>query len=133
MFYMLLGLSFGVFGREYTKRKGMDPAEAKKTNLMDLHPHTLTLGMFMFLILSAFGYFSHSFAADRALFVWFMVIYNIGVLGSLFMLLVRGLIQIRGKELPKKMNDSISGMAGLFHIVLFVGLILLFCALYHCL
>ena len=52
----------------------MYAAEAKKANLVDLHPHALTLGMFMFLILSIFGYFSHSFAADRALFVWFMII-----------------------------------------------------------
>lgn len=133
LFYMLLGVSLGVFAREYTKRKGMDSAEAKKTNLMDLHPHTLLLGMFMFLILSVFGYLSHSFVADRALFVWFMIIYNIGVLGTVFMLFVRGIVQMRTNAPTKKEDGIISGIAGLVHIILFVGLILLFCTLYHCL
>lgn len=133
LFYMLLGLSLGVFAREYTKRKGMDPADAKKTNLMDLHPHTLLLGMFMFLILSVFGYLSHSFAADRALFVWFMIIYNVGVIGTVFMLFVRGMLQAGSITPGKKENGMISGIAGLVHITLFVGLILLFCTLYHCL
>ncbi|MBO6006326.1 MAG: DUF2871 family protein [Aeriscardovia sp.] len=133
VFYMVLGLCLGVFAREYTKRKGLDPAEAKKTNLIDLHPHTLILGMFMFLILSIFGYFSHSFAADRALFIWFMIFYNIGVLGTVFMLFVRGMVQLSSKTPGKKENAMISGCAGLMHIILSVGLILLFCTLYHCL
>ena len=133
LFYMLLGLCLGVFAREYTKRKGLDPAEAKKTNLMDLHPHTLVLGMFMFIILSIFGYLSHSFAPDRALFAWFMVFYNIGLLGTLFMLFVRGMVQLGSKIPGKKGNAMISGMAGLMHIILTIGLILLFCTLYHCL
>ncbi|MBO6006533.1 MAG: DUF2871 family protein, partial [Aeriscardovia sp.] len=93
----------------------------------------LILGMFMFLILSVFGYLSHSFAADRALFVWFMVIYNIGVLGTVFMLFVRGMVQLGSKTPGKKENAMISGMAGLMHIILAVGLVLLFCTLYHCL
>lgn len=105
---------------------------SEKTNLVDLHPHALTLGMLIFLILSVFGYFSHSFAADRALFVWFMIIYNIEVLGTLFMLMVRGLIQAKGKEISKKKDVSVSDTSGLFYIVLFAGLILLFCTLFNC-
>ncbi len=50
MIYMILGLSFGVFYREFTKFNNF----TEWTQLKVLHTHTLTLGMFFFLILLLF-------------------------------------------------------------------------------
>ena len=42
------------------------------------------------------------------------------------MMLTRGTTQVLGTELSKGMNAAISGMAGLGHIILTIGLVYLF-------
>lgn len=122
--YLLLGLVLGVFFREYTNRRShMNPAEAKTTNLADLHSHTLVLGMIMFLIITLFDLF---FSLSGPLFISFMCFYNVGLIGMILMLLVRGIVQAERKHLTKKAEATISGLAGLAHIFLGTGLILLF-------
>lgn len=122
--YMILGMVEGVIARETTRRKGFDARKAKTTNLLDLHVHTFTLGMAMFLILALFAHISDF--TGSTLFRWFLWIYNIGLLGLLAMLAARGMLQLKETKPSKAMDASLSGTAGLFHAVLCAGFILLF-------
>ena len=59
----------------------------------------------------------------------FMSIYNIGVPLTAVMLLVRGVTQVLGLPLSKGASASISGIAGIGHILTGVGIVLLLLAL----
>ncbi|MBQ5557307.1 MAG: DUF2871 family protein [Bifidobacteriaceae bacterium] len=122
--YMILGMVVGVIAREITRRKGFDAQKAKTTNLLDLHVHTFMLGMAMFLILALFAHISDF--TGSVLFRWFLCIYNIGLLGMLAMLAVRGTLELKETKPSKAVNASVSGTAGLFHVTLCAGFILLF-------
>lgn len=112
MVYMILGLSFGVYYREFTKLTGF----TGKTQLSVLHTHTLILGMFFFLIVllleKNFKIMEQKHAGKFYLF------YNIGLGITLLMLLVHGTMMVLGYE----DSAAISGIAGLGHIIMTVGL-----------
>ena len=77
-------------------------------------------------------YFGHmkaglDFQKDKKFRV-FMITYNIGVPLTALMLLVRGVTQVLGMELSKGSSASISGIAGIGHILTGVGMILLLLA-----
>lgn len=126
LIYALAALAEGVFAREYTKRKGLDAMGLKETNLADLHVHTFVLGMLTFLVIALFANI-HPFAGR--LWIAFLWVYNTGLIGMLAMLLVRGIAQTKKSELTKAQEASISGLAGVFHIILAAGVILLFAML----
>lgn len=118
--YMILGLVSGVFYREYTKIVGFEG----NTTLSVLHTHTLILGMFFFLIATLF-------AKDLDLerhrkFRRFYLSYHIGLVMTIVMLFVRGMTQVQGTVLSKGMDAAISGMAGLGHIILTIGMFTFF-------
>lgn len=126
--YMIAGLAAGVFYREFTKFTGF----TGKTTLSVLHPHLLVLGMGMFLLLALAARQSPALLEHRS---WkrFFLLYNLALPGTALMLLVRGVTQVlaqtQGLVLNRGMDAAISGIAGIFHILLAVALFFLFSAL----
>lgn len=110
---------FGVFYREFTKFNHF----TGKTNLSVMHTHYFLLGMFFFLFLMLleqnFGFSSQPNTGK--LLVTYQLGLNITALGFL----MRGLTQVWGTVLSRTMDASISGIAGIGHILMGVSLILL--------
>ena len=119
MVYAIVALSLGVFYREYTKFSGFSGT----TRLSTLHTHYIVLGLFFFLFLAIFEKLL-AFSAQPKVRVY-VVLYNLGlnITGAGF--LVRGLMDVAGAELPRGLDASISGIAGIGHILLAVGLVFL--------
>ena len=117
--YVILALIGGVFYREFTKLNGFTGI----TVLADIHVHLMVLGSFMFIILALFSQRTNLILEKK--FQYFMIIYNGGLLLTVFMMIVRGIVQVLGISLSSGMNAAISGMAGIGHILLGIGLILL--------
>ena len=62
-------------------------------------------------------------------FKTFMKFYNVGLGSMVIMLYVRGIIQVLLIDTNKMMNASISGFAGIAHIIFTIGIVYLFLAL----
>ena len=119
--YMILGLVFGLYYREFTKFNDF----TGETQLSVMHTHLLALGMLFFLIVLVLDkVFAISGTKQFTLFYWF---YNGGLALTLVMMFVHGTMDVLGKEV----SPAISGIAGLGHILLTIGLILFFHALGH--
>ena len=117
--YALLGMAAGVFYREYTKFSGF----AGQTSLGFMHAHYLVLGMAMFLLLALL---EKAFAFSEEKHVrWALIIYRAGLNVTGLGFLLRGLAQVSGSALSRGLDASISGIAGLGHIAMGVGLIVL--------
>ena len=119
--YMIIGVLAGLFYREFTKAN--DFPEGDFTQLSVVHTHLLTLGFIVLLIVllldKAFG------LSDSKLFTWFFWTYNVGIILSVGMMVWHGMLTVLGEE----SNAMIAGIAGLGHIALSVGMVLLFLAL----
>lgn len=117
--YMILGVIGGLYYREITKANDF----TGDTQLGVVHTHLLALGMLFFLIVLAleklFDLTSHR------LFGWFFWVYNIGLAITVGMLTVHGTLTVLGRS----SSEAIAGIAGLGHILLTVGLVLLFITL----
>lgn len=118
-FYGIFGLILGVFYREFTKFNGF----TGKTQLAVTHTHALMLGMFMFLVVLVLE--KNFNLSQFKQYKGFYLTYNIGLLITLAMLIFHGSMTVLGKET----GAAISGIAGLGHIFLAIGIGLLF----HCL
>ena len=106
--YGIAAMVFGVFYREFTKFSG-------KTNLSVMHTHYFMLGMFFFLMLMVIEKvlaFSDK-GVGKA-----VVVYQVGLNITGIGFLVRGLTQVWGTELSRGMDASISGTAGIGHILI---------------
>lgn len=116
VFYLALGLAAGVFYREFT-RVNEFPEEGF-TQLSVVHTHLLALGFIMFLVFLAleklFG-----LSRNRKPFLVFYWLYNAGILTTVAMMIWHGSLTVLGKE----SNAMISGIAGLGHICITVGLV----------
>ena len=121
--YGVMGLVCGVYFREFTKIMGFTGI----TTLSKAHPHFLILGTMSFLIVALFSD-RLDLEKDKT-FALFMRIYNIGLPLTVLMMLIRGTLQVLGTPLSKGLNASISGIAGIGHILLGVGFILLIVSL----
>lgn len=118
LLYAILAMAGGVFYREFTKFNGF----TGKTTLGVVHTHYFLLGMVVFLLLLLLEK-SFSFTGEktgRAL-----VFYHLGLNITAVMFLVRGITQVLGMDLSKGMSAGISGFAGIGHILLAVGLVML--------
>ena len=122
--YAGVGLGLGVYYREFTKMLGFDG----KTALGLAHPHMLILGALVMLLISLYMK-EREFAKPVLSKVMFWV-YNVGLVWTVAMMVVRGTLTVLGTDLGK-MDGMFSGLAGLGHIALATGLILLFINLYH--
>lgn len=115
--YAIIAMIFGVFYREFTKFSHY----TGQTNLSVMHTHYFLLGMFFFLALLAEKVFSFSDQKTGKLLITYQIGLNITGLGFL----LRGLTQVWGTELSKGLDASISGIAGIGHILVGVSMVLL--------
>jgi hypothetical protein len=116
--YMILGLASGVFFREFTKFNGF----AGITALSYMHVHYVALGSVFFLMLLLMEKcFSFTQSNTRKVLIAYHVGLNIMEIGFL----ARGIFQVWGMELSKMADASISGIAGIGHVLLGVSLVLL--------
>lgn len=116
--YAVIAMIFGVFYREFTKFSHF----TGRTNLSVLHTHYFLLGMFFFLVLMlAEKVLSFSDQKTGRLLIAYQLGLNITGIGFL----LRGLTQVWGTELSRGADASISGIAGIGHILTGVCIILL--------
>lgn len=122
--YAIASLASGVFFREFTKLNDFDGVTA----LGKVHPHLFLLGAALFLVL---GLFCTQFKSlpEKKLFRSFLCVYNIGVAATAALMAVRGVFEVLGTELSKGANGAISGIAGLAHMTVAAGIIMMFIAL----
>ena len=109
--YGIAAMVFGVFYREFTKFSHF----SGKTNLSVMHTHYFMLVMFFFLMLMVIEKvlaFSDK-GVGKA-----VVVYQVGLNITGIGFLVRGLTQVWGTELSRGMDASISGTAGIGHILI---------------
>lgn len=125
MIYMILALVCGVFYREYTKFMAFQGT----TTLAFTHVHLFVLGTILFLVLTLFC-IQTDLEKEKG-FQRFMLIYNIALPFMIVMLIVRGIVQVNEIALSSSMNAMISGIAGVSHILLTIGLAYLFIGLKH--
>lgn len=122
--YLVLGLAAGVFFREFTKFNAFDGS----SYLSLMHAHVLILGT----VLSLVSYLAFKqvpalsekrlACVRRANHFW-----NTGVLITVVLMLLRGIITILGNNYTSKAQDAaFSGIAGIGHILLALGLIYTF-------
>lgn len=123
MFFAIFGLVAGVYFREFTKFNGFTGV----TSLGKVHTHAFALGMIVYLIVALFAD-RYDLEAEKT-FKRFNQLYPTGLTLVLVMLLVRGTLQVLGTELSKGLSASISGIAGISHILLAGGIIHLLLAL----
>lgn len=118
LLYAILAMVGGVFYREFTKFHGF----TAKTTLFVVHTHYFLLGMVFFLLLLVL---EKNFSFTGAKTGRVLVAYQVGLNLTAVMLVVRGIIQVLGITLSAGANASISGVAGIGHILLGVSLVLL--------
>lgn len=120
--FLLLGLGGGVYYREFTKAF----AYAGRTNLSLVHIHLLILG-FLFLLLL------YSLLRDEQQISFYRrpyLLYTTGLAWTAIAFLVRGMSQVvgAGTTFP---TAALSGIAGIGHILLGIGLVWLLLRYYH--
>lgn len=120
--YMLAGVLSGVFYREFTKLN--DFSSEQSTQLSTLHTHLLTLGFIVLLIVLLL---EKVFTISRSpkLFGWFFWLYNLGLIVTAAMMIWHGSLTVLGQE----STAMIAGIAGIGHMLLAAGMIVLFVAL----
>lgn len=121
--YALLAMAGGVFYREFTKFSGFSGA----TTLSFVHTHLFLLGMVFFLLAALFQ--MNVNLMEHKNFKKFYFIYNIGVAITVIMLIVRGITQVQALELSRGLDAAISGISGIGHILVGIGMIIYFLTL----
>lgn len=125
--FLALGLCCGIFYREFTKAY---EATGQFTILGLCHPHFLALGVLLTLVIGLVG--ERLGTNDKKLFKIGFRTYSIGVLLTGIMLLVRGILDVLEKSptiefaVSSGANGAISGVAGLCHAALGVGIVIVF-------
>lgn len=117
-FYAIFAMIFGVFYREFTKFSHF----SGQTSLSFLHIHYFVLGMIFFLIL-LLAEKVLSFSGPNTGKVLLVYQFGLNITGLGF--LMRGLTQVQSAELSRGLDASISGISGIGHILLGVGIVLL--------
>jgi hypothetical protein len=117
LIYAVAAMVSGVFFREFTKFTQF----TGQTRLSVMHTHYFMLGMFFFLIL-ALAQKVLNFSDQKTGGV--ILAYQIGLNITAAAFLVRGLGQVQGTEWSKAMDASISGIAGIGHILTGISMIL---------
>ncbi|MEG1594333.1 MAG: DUF2871 domain-containing protein [Oscillibacter sp.] len=123
LIYAIAAMVGGVFYREFTKFNGFTGVTA----LGKVHAHLFLLGMLVFLLVALFA--AHSKLEEQKQFRVFLAVYNLGVPLTAVMLVVRGVTQVLGIALSPGMSAAISGVSGIGHILVGIGLILLLLSL----
>ena len=118
LLYALIAMAGGVFYREFTKFSGF----AGKTALSVVHTHYFLLGMVFFLLLLLLEK-SFAFSGEKTGCV--LALYHVGLNVTGAALLVRGVAQVLALPLSRGMDASLSGVAGIGHLLLGVSMVLL--------
>ena len=121
--YAIAAMAGGVFYREFTKMNGFTGV----TVLGKVHTHFFLLGMTVFLIVALFA--AHKDLRQIGAFRAFICIYNSGVILTAVMMTVRGVFQVLGTTLSSGASGAVSGIAGIGHILVGTGLVLLIVSL----
>ncbi len=112
LFYAIAAMAFGVFYREYTKFSHF----SGQTNLSVIHTH-----YFLLVLMALEKSFSFSGKKVEKILLAYQAGLNITALGFL----TRGLTQVWDTELSRGLDASISGVAGIGHILTGICLVLL--------
>ena len=121
--YAIAAMAGGVFYREFTEFNGFTGVTA----LGKVHTHLFLLGMLVFLVVALFA--GRQDLRQPKTFRAFLWTYNLGVPLTAVMLAVRGVAQVLGWTLSAAADASISGIAGIGHVLTGVGLVLLLVSL----
>lgn len=124
--YAVLAMIGGVFYREFTKFNHFEG----ETALSKVHAHFFMLGMMMYIVIALFSR-NYDLYSEKT-FKVFRAVYNIGVPLTGIMLGVRGVFEVLGTELSKGVDAAVSGIAGIGHILVGVGIVLLLVSLKKC-
>lgn len=116
--YMAAGLAGGLLYREFTKLNGFP--EGAQTQLAGVHTHLLALGTLVMLVVLALDK-TMGLSEDRR-FGWFFWVYNAGVVITAAMMTVHGMRTVLGQA-P---SPAIAGVAGIGHMLITAGFVLLF-------
>ncbi|KAB7668856.1 DUF2871 domain-containing protein [Bacillus sp. B1-b2] len=122
-FYALLGLVSGVYYREFTKMQHF----TGETQLSVVHTHSFALGMIIMLIVYLYCYTMKIHTVGN--FNAFFYFYNSGVISTICLMLTRGTLQVLEYDLSSGLDSMISGIAGLGHIAVTIGIVLFFLVL----
>lgn len=117
--YAIAALIWGVFYREFTKWNGFTGVSV----LGKVHGHMLLLGTIVFLIVAL--YVDRFPLEKEKMFSIFMITYNIGVPLTALMMVIRGIVEVLGMNVSTAINASISGIAGIGHMLTGIGIICL--------
>lgn len=120
--YLILGLASGIFYREFTKH--YEFPENSDSQLSAVHTHLLTLGFLVFLIVMVIEK-AFNLSSDSR-FKPFFWAYNAGLVVSTGTMVWHGMLTVMGQEV---ISPAISGIAGLGHSIMSIGLILFMIAL----
>lgn len=115
--YVIAGLAAGVFYREFTKFQGF----SGRTALGLVHPHLLLLGAGVMLLLIALEP-ALLLSGEKRSLKRSLLFYHCGLGLTAALLLIRGVFQVLGSPLSRGLDASISGIAGIGHILLAIGL-----------
>lgn len=118
LLYAIFAMAGGVFYREFTKFNDF----TAKTTLSVVHTHYFMLGTVFFLLLLLL---EKSFSFTSAKTGQILAAYHIGLNLTSIMFIVRGVAQVLAPALSSGLNASISGIAGIGHILLGVSMVLL--------
>lgn len=118
--YFIFAMIGGVFYREFTKYFNF----TEKTTLAFIHLHLLALGTIIFLILALFSINTN--LLNHKKFNLFLKLYNISLPSMIIVMTIRGIVQVLNINLIPPINTSISGLAGITHILMTISLIILF-------
>ena len=125
------GLGAFLFGMKYMGDGLEMAAGAKMKDLLEKLTRNRVLGFLLgtlvFLLVALFA--AQLDLRAQKPFRTFMCLYNIGLPLTAVMMLVRGVTQVLGMSLSTAASASISGIAGIGHILTGVGLVLLLVAL----
>lgn len=114
---LIFGLSAGVFFREFTKIF----AFKGKTMLSVIHTHTLILGFVFGIIL--YLLLSRIKNVDYKKIKMPMKLWNAGLVLTIAMMWIKGIYQVIGENTELFNQNMFSGIAGLGHIALGVGIV----------
>ncbi len=116
LLYAVFAMASGVFYREFTKFSGFHG----KTMLSVMHTHYFLLGMVFFLLLLALEK-ATAFTGAKTKRV--LIVYHVGLNLTALMFFLRGVIQVKGIPLSHGMDAAVSGIAGIGHVFLGLGLL----------
>lgn len=123
LFYFVIGLATGLFHHEVEYWTNFTGTSILKY----VHPHAIILGGLMFFILPLFV---KVFSVHKTkYFKWFFIVYNSGLIGSLFFMGFRGIVQLYELPISSFLDHMVGGLASISHVILTVGLFFLYKAL----